>query len=209
MAEQTEQRGPSLTMGQGGGGGPYVEKPEETALWAKLVRRFERNGGEGVTLDLRVKWTKLKYPHSMYRYNPESQQRQLITDRACLVVMQTTEPKLEGLYFFKDGKYSLDPKAFLYKCVVAAARGRIKDGQECDPYDYVGTEFLVPVTMKGASRKKDGTPDLSRGGHWWAVGDPKPIPLADDDEDDEPAPAPQAPTQVAAVADDDDEGVPF
>ena len=218
MAEQQE-RTPSLSMGEGGSSGPYQETPEEVAAWAKLVRRFEKNGGEGITLDLRVRWTKLKYPHKVMRYNANTKKREVYAENGCMVVMRTTGEKgIEGLFFFKDGKYSLAPSAFLTKMVIAAARGSIKDGQETVPSDYVGAEVLLPVTMKTAARDKDGNPSTSRGGHYWQVGDPKPIPLLDDDDDDEAA----APVQSVSTAaphpitgraapdsPDDDDEVPF
>lgn len=208
MAEST-----TMTMGaQGGGGGPYVEKPEETATWAKLVRRFERNGGQNVTLDLRVKWTKFKHPHELYRYNPTSGKRELVTPNGMMVVMQTTQPGVEGLYFFKDGKLTLDPRSFLYGTVMAASRGKFKDGQEVTTADIaalVSAEFLLPVTMKGEAQRQ-GKPDLSRGGHYWNLGIPKPIPVDDDDDDDMPSPPAQvAASATAAPDDDDDYPVPF
>lgn len=201
------------TNGGGGGTGTAEQTLEETQRWAKLVRWFEKNGGEGVALDFHTRIVGVKREHEVLRYDTATQTRVLqywgkdtpIDKRViarqkkdgteyegqmtegCLITLELVDPKYRGLRFYLDCAYSDFQTATLVKLVSAVFRGKVGEDDDVDPVeDLPGKEVMATIAM-GKERTAtcvDGSP--VKGGYWWNVKSSfKPVPVADDDEDDD------------------------
>lgn len=138
--------------------GSYEESAEQAALWARFANRMEQVGGAA---DLAAKITEFRHPYPLRR--KEGGVMKVTDPGGCLVVCDLTVPGFEGLRFFRDGKYSLDPRSMLYAAYCAAMRRRLRPGESGEPRDIANRHVIITVTMGERKQKPD------HGGFFWNI----------------------------------------
>jgi hypothetical protein len=171
MTQQKQQAPQGASLRWGGGGGPYVEKPEEGAKWRSLVAALPNVGAE---VDLRVKFVGLKTPVDVHGWDDNLKRRVLKYPNAkgtqgCRLTLEVVEPGLEGLRFYPDGAYTGGSLTALGKTLVACAGRAFADDEDVNPHDYIGREFILTVALgKPVAPKEDGS-HTNKGGHYWNI----------------------------------------
>lgn len=212
-AQTAPQQTESLHLSWGGGGGVYIEKPEIRAKWAALIQAL--GGQEGAEVDLRVVWKKFLTDRKVYRYNPDTQQREQKYPNAkgtkgCGLLFEVREAGFEGLTFYADGAQSLFATTPLAKVISAVARRKFQERDSVNPFDYVGQELILTVALGPEVRVKEDGSHVNSGGRYWKIRSYRQLPVRLSVSSPTPPVAPPAPAPAPVLDDEDDlDGVPF
>lgn len=220
QAQQQPQQSLSLQWGGGGEGGVFIEKPEIRAKWKALIDAL--GGQEGAEVDLRVVWKKLLTDRKVFRWNPETKQREQKYPNArgtkgCGLLFEVREEGLEGLTFYQDCAQSLFATTPLAKVVAAVARKKFGEKENVNPFQYVGGELILKVALGGEVKVKEDGSHVNSGGRYWKIKAYSQVPVKVAFGQQAPAPVAQ-PQEQAPVAgnpapaddlDDADDIVPF